>query len=159
VRLDDGAVTPLVDRLDEVGRAFRYRIGPADSDPADPAVTALTAAAGLAALTPLRPVHLRARRAADGVRLSWLRRARRDGDAWEPAEIPLDEPDAYAVTVFSAAGAALRTLRSAAQHCLYGDEAADFGGAQTHLDVAVAQIGPVAGPGPACRARIPVRSA
>ena len=63
------------------------------------------------------------------------------------------------MTVFSAAGAALRTLRSAAQHCLYGDEAADFGGAQTHLDVAVTQIGPVAGPGPACRARIPVRSA
>ena len=35
------------------------------------------------------------------MRLSWIRRARRDGDAWEPAEIPLDEPEAYAVTVFS----------------------------------------------------------
>lgn len=148
VRLDDGAVTPLIDRLDEVGRAFRYRIGPADSDPADPAFTEFTATAGLAALTPLRPVHLRARRGADGVRLSWIRRARRDGDAWEPAEIPLDEPEAYAVTLFSAAGTALRTLRAEAQHCLYADEAADFGGAQAHLDVAVAQIGQVAGPGP-----------
>ncbi|KQS76763.1 hypothetical protein ASG32_26780 [Methylobacterium sp. Leaf361] len=159
VRLDDGAVTPLVDRLDEVGRAFRYRIGPADRDPADPAFAEIAATAGLAALTPLRPVHLRARRAADGVRLSWIRRARRDGDAWEPAEIPLDEPEVYAVTVFSAAGTALRTVRAEAQHCLYADEAADFGGAQTHLDVAVAQFGLVAGPGPACRARVSVRSA
>jgi hypothetical protein len=159
VRLDDGAAIPLIERLDEAGRAFRYRIGPADGDPADPAFTELAASAGLDALRPLRPVHLRARREADGVRLSWIRRARRDGDAWEPAEIPLDEPEAYAVTVFSAAGEALRTLRAEAQHCLYADEAADFGGAQTHLDVAVAQLAAAAGPGPARRATIPVSSA
>ncbi len=159
VRLDDGAVVPLVERLDEVGRSLRYRIGPAGSDPGDPAFTDLTATAGLAALTPLRPVHLRARRTGEGVRLSWIRRSRRDGDAWEPAEIPLDAPEAYAVTVFSADGTARRTLRSEAQHCLYADEAADFGVAQTHLDVAVAQLDPVAGSGLPCRARIPVRSA
>ncbi|MCJ2135355.1 glycoside hydrolase/phage tail family protein [Methylobacterium sp. J-026] len=159
VRLDDGAVVPLVDRLDAVGRGFRYRIGPADRDPGDPAFTELAATAGLGALAPLRPVHLRARREAQGVRLSWIRRVRRDGDAWEPAEVPLDEPERYAVTVFSIAGAPLRTLRAEAQTLLYADEAADFGGPQAVLDVAVAQIGAVAGPGPACRARIPVRSA
>ncbi|QGY05683.1 hypothetical protein MMSR116_30135 [Methylobacterium mesophilicum SR1.6/6] len=159
VRLDDGAVVPLVDRLDEAGRGFRYRIGPADRDPGDPAFTELAATAGLDALRPLRPVHLRARRAAEGVRISWIRRARRDGDAWEPAEIPLDEAEAYAVTLFSASGAVMRTLRAEAQQVVYADEAADFGGPQRSLDVAVAQIGAVAGPGPACRARIPVRAA
>ena len=158
VRLDDGAVVPLVARLDEAGRGFRYRIGPADRDPADPSVTEFAAAAGLAALRPLRPVQLRARRVAAGVHLSWIRRVRRDGDAWEPAEIPLEEAEAYAVTVFSASGLALRTVRTAAQQLLYADEEADFGGPQRDLDVAVAQLGTVAGPGPACRARIPVRS-
>jgi GTA TIM-barrel-like domain/Putative phage tail protein len=158
VRLDDGAVVPLVERLDEAGRGFRYRIGPAGSDPGDPAFTDLAATAGLAALRPLRPVHLRARREAQGVRLSWIRRARRDGDSWEPAEIPLDEPEAYAVTLFSG-NRAVRTLRAEAQTLLYADEAADFGRPQTSFDLAVAQIGAVAGPGPARRARIPVRSA
>ena len=89
---------------------------------------------------------------------SWSRRARRDGDAWEPAEVPMDEPDAYAVTLFSG-GTAVRTLRAEAPHILYADEAADYGGPQASLDLAVAQIGAVAGPGPACRARIHVRSA
>jgi hypothetical protein len=159
VRLDDGALVPLVERLDEVGRGFRYRVGPADRDPGDPAYSELSATAGLAALRPLRPVHLRARRDASGLRLSWIRRARRDGDAWEPAEIPLDEPEAYAVTVYSNAGTPLRTIRAEAQQVLYADEAADFGGLQTSLDVAVAQIGAVAGPGPASRARIPIRTA
>lgn len=159
VRLDDGAAVPLVDRLDEAGRGFRYRVGPADRDPGDPSFTAFSATAGFSALRPLRPVHLRARRVADGVRLSWIRRARRDGDAWEAAEIPLDEAEAYDVTVFSASGAALRTLRADAQQILYAEEAADFGGPQRSLDVAVAQRGTVAGAGPACRARIPVRSA
>jgi len=159
VRLDDGAVMPLIDRLDAAGRAFRYRLGPAGRDPGDPAYTELTATAGLGALRPLRPVHLRARRTGQGVLLSWIRRARRDGDAWEPAEIPLEEPERYAVTLFSGAGAVLRTLQAEAQQLLYTDEAADFGSPQRSLDVAVAQIGAVAGPGPACRARIPVRSA
>ena len=81
------------------------------------------------------------------MRLSWIRRARRDGDAWAPAEIPLDEPEAYAVTVFTGAGTPLRQFRAEAQQVLYADEAADFGVAQTSLDVAVAQIGAVAGPG------------
>ncbi|MDP4021404.1 glycoside hydrolase/phage tail family protein [Methylobacterium sp. NEAU 140] len=160
VRLDGGAVIPLVDRLDETGRGFRYRVGPASRDPGDPSYAEFAATAGLGALRPLRPVHLRARREAGGVRVTWIRRARRDADAWEPVEIPGDGPEAYAVTLFSAA-TPVRRLTAAAQGLLYAaaDEAADFGGPQAVLDVAVAQVGPVAGPGPACRARVPVRSA
>ena len=160
VRLDDGAVVPLVDRLDEAGRGFRYRVGPAARDPGDPAFTEFASAAGLSALLPLRPVHLRARREAQGVRLSWVRRARRSADAWEPVEIPVEEPEAYAVTLYSGT-TPLRTFAATAQDLLYAaaDEAADFGGPQTALAFAVAQVGAVAGPGPATRARVPVRSA
>jgi len=161
VRLDDGGVSPLVDRLDETGRTFRYRIGAAGLDPSDPSMAAVGATAGLAAVMPLRPVHLRARRGSDGVILSWIRRARRSADAWEPAEIPLDEPlESYAVTVFSG-GTALRTLTASGQGLLYPSaaETADFGGPQTSLDVAVAQFGTAAGLGPATRARIPVNAA
>ncbi len=161
VRLDDGGVSPLVDQVNEAGRTFRYRIGAADLDPGDPAMASLTATAGLSAVTPLRPVHLRARRTGEGVRLSWIRRARRGADAWDPADIPLDEsPESYRVTLFSG-GDILRTLTVAGASWLYpaAAETADFGGPQTSLDVAVAQIGALAGPGPATRALTPVRTA
>ena len=161
VRLDDGAVTPLVDRLDEAGRAFRYRIGAAGLDPADPAMASLDATAGLGALRPLRPVQLRALRVKGDVRLSWIRRARRSADAWEPVDIPLDEPsESYLVTLF-ASGQAVRSMTADAPVLIYAADAetADFGGLQRALDVAVAQVGATAGPGPATRALIPVRSA
>ncbi|WP_375454104.1 glycoside hydrolase TIM-barrel-like domain-containing protein [uncultured Methylobacterium sp.] len=159
VRLDDGTVIPLVDRLDEAGRGFRYRIGPAARDPGDPSFVEIFATAGLAALAPLSPVHLRARREAGGVRLSWIRRARRDADAWEPADIPLDEAaESYAVSVFSADGRQLRSLTAMGPNLLYADETVDFGGPQAVLDVAVAQVGAVFGPGTPARARVPVRS-
>jgi hypothetical protein len=154
VRLD-AAVVPLVERLDEAGRAFRYRIGPADRDPGDPAFAELFATAGLLALRPLSPVHLRARREADGVRVTWIRRARRDGDSWDVAEIPLDDPEAYVVEIFADDGRLVRTLTAASPTLLYrtADETADFGRPQASLDLGVAQIGLAAGRGPPCRAR------
>ena len=161
VRLDDGAVVPLVERLDEAGRAFAYRVGPAESDPADPAAVGFSASATLLPFLPMRPVHLRARREAGGVRLSWIRRGRRDADAWEPAEIPLDEPEAYALDIFRNDGSVARSLAAGTSSALYAaaDEAADLGGPQTTIDVAVAQLGTLAGRGPAARAQVPVAAA
>ncbi len=160
VRLDE-ALIPLVDRLDEAGRAFRYRIGPAGRDVSDPAFVDLTATAGLSALRPVSPVHVRAARAAAGIRLSWIRRARRDGDSWELAEIPRDEPEAYRVDLYGTDGALLRSVVTQEPALFYAaaDEAADFGTRQTSLAVGVVQIGAVAGAGPARRVWVPVRSA
>ncbi|WP_438617096.1 GTA baseplate fiber-binding domain-containing protein, partial [Methylobacterium brachythecii] len=162
VRLDDGAVVPLVDRLDEAGRAFAYRVGTADRDPGDPAVIGFSASAGLSVFLPLRPVHLRARREADGIRFTWIRRARRDADAWEPSEIPLDEAsEAYTLDVFRSDGGLARSLSAGTANAFYSaeDEAADFGSVQTTIEAAVAQISSIAGRGPATRARVPIRSA
>lgn len=161
VRLDDGAVVPLVDRLDEVGRPFRYRIGPAGRDPADPLMVEIEAAAGLTAFRPLAPVHLRAVRTGEGIHIAWTRRARRDADAWEPPEIPLDEPaERYVLDLYGADGGVVRSLTATAPGILYpaADEIADFAGSQTGLELAVAQVGAVAGRGTATRARVPVRA-
>ncbi|MEH3118288.1 MAG: glycoside hydrolase/phage tail family protein [Methylorubrum populi] len=161
VRLDDGAVAPLVERLDEAGRRFLYRVGPAERDPADPAFVGFAATAGLAAFAPLSPVHLRARREAGGLRLSWTRRARRDADAWEPADVPLGEgAEAYRLDILAEDGRVLRRLASASPDALYAgaDEIADFGAPRTEIAFAVAQVGTLAGPGPARRARVSVRT-
>ena len=162
VRLDDGAPVPLVDRLDEGGRLFRYRIGPASRDPADPTATGIAAAAGFSALRPLSPVHPRARRQAEGVRVDWIRRARRAGDAWEALDIPLDEAsERYRLDILGPDGAVLRSLETLARRALYAaeDETADFGAPQTEIALALVQIGAVAGAGAVCRARVPVRAA
>nr|WP_137829027.1 glycoside hydrolase/phage tail family protein [Methylobacterium sp. L1A1] len=159
VRLDDGAVIPLVERLDEAGRPFLYRVGPADRDPADPVFIGFAASAGLTAFLPLSPVHLRARREAGGLRLSWTRRARREADAWEPADVPFDEAsESYAIDILDGGGAVLRSLTSTVAHVLYADEVADFGGPRTEIAFAVAQVGLVGGRGPARRAWVRVRS-
>ncbi|GJE71258.1 hypothetical protein CHKEEEPN_2803 [Methylorubrum podarium] len=161
VRLDDGAVRPLIDRLDEAGRRFLYRVGPAERDPADPAVVGFTATADLTVFMPLSPVHLRARREAGGVRFSWTRRARRDADAWEPADVPLDEgAEGYRLDILAEDGRILRSLGADTASVLYAgsDEIADFGARRTEIDAAVVQLGRLAGPGPARRARVSLRT-
>ncbi|KQT90147.1 hypothetical protein ASG60_11000 [Methylobacterium sp. Leaf469] len=159
VRLDE-ALVPLVTRLDAVGRPFRYRIGPAVRDPADPLFVARTATAGLTAHRPLAPVHLRARRIPEGLRLTWTRRVRRDGDAWEPADVPPDPMvQGYRIDIHAADKTVLRSLAATDPSVLYADEAADFGTPQTSLDVGVVPLGTLTGPGPALRARVPIRTA
>ena len=118
MRLDE-AVAPLTDALSDLGTARRYRIGPADRDHADPSYVEIAATAGGDALKPFAPVHVRARRDADGVRIAWIRRARRDADAWEPVEVPLGEDSERYEVDMLAGGAVLRTLATAVPEALY----------------------------------------
>jgi hypothetical protein len=148
VRLDE-AVLPLTSDLQDLGQAWRYRVGPAGLDHADPAVVEFTATAGRDALKPLSPVHLTARREEGGVRLSWHRRTRRDGDGWEAVDVPLGEDvERYEIDLLRN-GILRRSLASAEPSVLYstGQEIADFGGPQTALQIRIAQMSSVAGRG------------
>ena len=149
VRLDE-AVLPLTEHLADLGVArWRYRIGPAERDHADPSYVEIVATAGGDALRPFAPVHVKARREAGGVRIRWIRRARRGGDAWESVEVPLGEDDErYEVDILAGA-AVLRTLAANAPQALYetAQELADFGAPQTALSLRVAQLGKAIGRG------------
>jgi hypothetical protein len=108
----------------------------------------LTVTPGDTALKPLAPVHVAARRAGDGIHISWIRRTRIDGDNWG-VEVPLgEETDAYTLEILSG-GAVVRTIACASPQALYAaaDELADFGAAQTSLHVRVAQISATVGAG------------
>ncbi|MGB3866539.1 MAG: hypothetical protein WBA29_13020, partial [Xanthobacteraceae bacterium] len=92
--------------------------------------------------------HLRAERNDDGVRLSWVRRARLDGDGWD-IEPPLGEnSEAYRVEILSGADV-VRTIACTAPEALYAsaNELADFGAPQTSLRVRVAQLSSTVGAG------------
>ncbi|KAA2237252.1 baseplate multidomain protein megatron [Salinarimonas soli] len=157
VMLDD-ALVPLTDAPGDIGRPQVYRVGPARVDPGDGSVVEVTATAGLDPLRPLAPVHLRARRTPDGVAIAWIRRTRRDDDAWEPADVPLGEDgEAYEVDIL-AGGVVRRTLTAATPSALYPAalEVADFGAPQAALAVRVAQTSRVAGRGAAAGAVLDV---
>lgn len=104
---------------------------------------------GLVALRPLAPVHLSARRAADGIRIGWIRRTRIDGDGWG-VEVPLgEEREAYTLDILGSGGAVVRSIQTTAPQALYAaaDELADFGTPQASLIVRVAQLSATVGPG------------
>lgn len=149
----DGTLLPAARGLGSLERELQFRLIVAGRDYGDPATLSLNVTPRAVALTPLAPVHVRARRIADGIALSWIRRTRRDGDGWS-GEVPLGEDiEAYEVDILYGQSP-LRTLASATPAALYSAAAefADFGVAQAHLTVAVHQLSATVGRGfPAIR--------
>ncbi len=110
-------------------------------------------------LRPLSPVHLRARRLADGVELSWVRRTRVEGDDWAAEEVPLgEESERYCAEVLVNGAVAWQSEVAAPVAVLpSADEAALFAGAPVaSLDVRVAQISRAFGKGAPQRAILSV---
>jgi hypothetical protein len=159
VRLDE-ALVPLTSDPSDLGRTAIYRVGPAGRDHADPSVASLTATPVAEGLKPLSPVHVRARREEGGIRLTWVRRTRRDGDAWEPVDVPLGEAmERYEIDILSG-DLILRTLSSTAPEVLYAhaQEIEDFGSVQMFLRLRVVQLSAVVGRGFAREIVVPVHS-
>jgi hypothetical protein len=155
----DGAAVTLSDDLADLGQQRRYRIGPVQRDLGDPSMAEIVATAGVAALRPLSPVHPRALRTADGVALSWIRRTRIDGDSWELAEVPLgEETERYEVAIRTGAAQWRKTTTTTPAWTYPAAlELADFGAAQAEIEIVIAQISAVVGPGDEWLGRIPVR--
>ena len=154
----DTALIPLFASPNDLGSHGHFRLSPVNRDHADPVAISFEATAGSAALKPLSPVHPRARRTAQGIELSWVRRTRRDGDSWELAEVPLaEEAERYQVDIL-AGSTVKRSVQPAMQSMLYAgaDEIADFGTEQAVLSVRISQISRVAGAGTALSASVPV---
>jgi hypothetical protein len=126
-----------------------YRIGPAQRPVGDPSYRQFQRAFDGNGLRPYAPVHLRSGVAADGaLALSWVRRTRADGDAWEPIEVPLgEETEGYVLRVVKG-GAVLREEMLAMPVFGYSaaQQAAD--GAVAPFTVQVAQVSRLFGVGP-----------
>jgi hypothetical protein len=145
----DAHLVPLARGLDALGRTMQLRVIVASRDHADPAAVSLTATPGPTALKPPAPVHLRARRATDGVHLSWRARRRGMGGVTFAARVPLGEAsEAYALEILAGASV-VRTLAASSPAALYAaaDEIADFGSAQSSLSVRLYQLSAAVGRG------------
>jgi hypothetical protein len=148
VLLNPAVVQPQLS-LSEAALQNTWRIGPSQVDHGHSSYLEFASLGHSKGLRPLSPCHLRMRRDGADLVLSWIRRGRRDGDAWELAEIPLGEDsEAYhleilsGATVVRAADVATPTYRYRA-----ADIATDFATLPSTLDVAVAQVSASCGPG------------
>ncbi|MDQ0509753.1 NlpC/P60 family putative phage cell wall peptidase [Angulomicrobium amanitiforme] len=157
VRLDAN-LTATASGLDLLGRGIVLRVGRADRDHGDEGVAQIAGNVGPAALWPLAPVQPRARRVAEGVALSWIRRTRIGGDSWDLNEVPLgEETEAYRIDLLNG-GAVVRSVITTVPALLYAtvDEIADFGAPQPFLDVRIVQLSASVGPGWPLDARLPL---
>ena len=137
----DSTVKSLGLTIDEAGRAFNW-IAEASGGIAEGASPTVFSG-GERSLTPLSPVHLRARRQAEGILLSWIRRGRLSADSWTPAEITNDEGvERYRIEILNA-GSAVRTVETETPDWLYpaADELFDFGAPQASLTFRSSQAG------------------
>ena len=147
VLLDDHVIA-LARGLGALDRAIDLRIVASGHSHDDPSALALTVTPQSTALMPLSPVHAKASRDSDGIHLTWIRRTRRDGDAWG-VEVPLGEDvEAYEVDILDS-GDVVRTLSASSPSALYAsaDELADFGIAQANLTIRICQLSSTVGRG------------
>ncbi|ABD87383.1 baseplate multidomain protein megatron [Rhodopseudomonas palustris] len=150
-------LVPIARGLDALGRPMQLRLAASGRSHDDAMAVALTVTPGATALRPLAPVQLRASRKADGIHISWIRRTRLDGDGWNN-EVPLgEEIEAYRLEILSAA-AVLRTIPCNTPQAIYptASELADFGAAQSSLQIRVAQLSSTVGAGFATERRLAV---
>ena len=130
------------------GVTQHLRYGPGSRPLGDPSYQYRVEAFAGNGLRPYSVVHLRAEAVAGDVALTWVRRARKDGDPWEGAEVPLSETfERYAVRVFKA-GIPVRQETVSDPNWTYtaAMQAAD-GAGLTRIEVA--QISELFGEGPA----------
>jgi hypothetical protein len=156
VLLDGGQVQVDMSQ-DEIGLPFNWRYGPSPVALDNFAYTTVQHAFTGRGLKPFSPVHVRGERDGAGdLTISWVRRARLNGDAWEPASVPLNEPsESYEIDVLDGA-TVVRTLTASSPSVVYSaaDQQADFGAAQGSVDVMVYQMSEVVGRGVGRSARL-----
>ncbi len=153
-------VNSALSRLDlassEIRLPYSWRIGPAARDIGDASFAGATHTFLGLGLRPYAPAHVRATRSDGDVSITWLRRARVGGDAWETPEVPLGEDgERYEVDVLDG-GSVKRTLMTSSESATYSalEQTADFGAPQASIDVRVYQISASYGRGAARSATV-----
>lgn len=147
----DSAVTDVPLDVGELNLPLNWRCGPGNRDIGDASYETQVYAFRGAGLKPLSPVHVRGRRPAGDVEISWIRRTRIGGDGWDVAEVPLGEDsERYEVDVL-AGTVVKRTLSSSGPSAVYtlAQQVADFGAVQSSISVRVHQISGAGGRGTA----------
>lgn len=146
----DEALARIELSASEIGAPLNWRYGPASRDIGDATFVTRTLAFSGVGLKPLSPCHVKGQRTGGDLVITWIRRTREGGDAWEAAEVPFGETvEAYAVDILDVAGSVKRTLTASTQSAVYtqAQQMADFGQALASCSVRISQMSSVWGRG------------
>jgi len=148
----DGAPVQLDQPASLRATPLHYRIGPAARGYDDPSYVHRVESFAGVGLRPFRPSHLKARELANGdLEISWIRRARIDGDGWEGFEPPLGEDrEAYLVRIRHDGGI-VRVFQPSGPMQAYSAEQRAQDGSAELVEVEVAQVSGRFGLGPFAR--------
>ena len=138
----DSAVTLLDETAGQLGLAQQWRYGPANKPIGNLAYRTDTLVFHGIGRRPLSPSHLRGRRTAGDLAISWKRRTRIGGDSWEQREVPLaEDSEAYEIDVLQGT-IVRRTLSASGSPATYtaAQQVADFGAVQSSVSVRIYQI-------------------
>lgn len=149
--LNPAALATLNISVDQIGQALDLRAGPATQDPGDDSYFDYSIMPAGVGLRPWSVSHLRGRRPLGfgDVEVTWARRTRFGGDAWEASDVPLNEQgESYDLEILNFSDVVLRTvsgLASPAFTYTAAMQTADWGGPQNSYPMRVfqrsAQIG------------------
>jgi len=133
----------------ELGLPYTWRYGAASRDLGSSDYAQVSHAYTGLGLRPLSPVHIRGKRSAGDLTLTWVRRTRIGGDGWDATEVPLaEDSERYEVDILSGA-TVKRTLTSTEPSVVYSaaQQTADFGAAQSSVAMRVYQMSATRGRG------------
>jgi hypothetical protein len=133
----------------ELGLPYTWRYGAASRDLGSSDYAQVSHAYTGLGLRPLSPVHIRGKRSAGDLSLTWVRRTRIGGDGWDATEVPLaEDAERYEVDILSGA-TVKRTLATTAPSVVYSaaQQTADFGAAQASVAMRVYQMSATRGRG------------
>ena len=129
------------------GQERFWRIGPASRAPDDSSYRLRMTETKGAGLRPYAPCHLRAA----GRRLSWIRRTRIDGDAWDGTDVPLGEDrEAYRLRI-TKDGSVIHQIDLDRAEYLVPEAVWAEAGHAGEFSVSVAQLSDLYGSGPYLR--------
>lgn len=134
--------------------AKHYRIGPGTRGYDDPSFLHQVQAFKGNGLRPYAPVHVRLTSTGDGDEITWIRRTRLDGDAWDGFDVPLgEETESYLVKI-RINGSIIREQMTSEPRWTYASAMKAADGVTGAYEVDVAQISASYGPGSAARFQV-----
>ncbi|BDV33911.1 baseplate multidomain protein megatron [Methylocystis iwaonis] len=146
--------------VDQLGQALTLRAGPAKDDPGASSYFDYSVTPKGVGLRPFSVSQIKGRRPlgfGDAL-ITWSRRTRYGGDAWDPPDVPLSEQsESYDLEVLDWAGNVLRTVSGLASPTwtyALAEQTTDWGGPQNVYPIRVYQISGQIGRGQPAKANV-----
>lgn len=155
----DTALQQLNLGLNDIGREYYFKYGPADKDIGDATYLTVQKTFNGRGLKPFSPVHIEGVESGGDYTISWVRRDRLAADSWDyTTDVPMNEAyESYEVDIMDSVGGTtvVRTLTvTDATEVTYTAAQMSADGISTPFDVIVYQMSDIVGRGTGRRATI-----